>query len=186
MKRVFLFPTIEEGKAFILTAPKDAVFISGVGMAETAAVTIKAVKLKKPDLIILAGVAGAYDPTVPLGEVVEVVEERVAELPAKYAEVYSSVGFTPLKKVSANTVSRSGAQAGEAAIENMEGAAFFAVCRALGVDGCEIRALSNHVGEPFELWKFDEAVENLTSRLIQIFPPQPVSKEPTKSRKEQD
>ena len=34
MKRIFIFPTIEEAKAFILTEPRDPVFVGGVGMAE--------------------------------------------------------------------------------------------------------------------------------------------------------
>ena len=39
MKRIFIFPTIEEAKAFILTQPRDPVFVAGVGAAEIAATT---------------------------------------------------------------------------------------------------------------------------------------------------
>ena len=46
MKRIFIFPTIEEAKAFILTEPRDPVFVGGVGMAEIAAATLRAVKAK--------------------------------------------------------------------------------------------------------------------------------------------
>ena len=42
MKRIFIFPTIEEAKAFILTEPRDPVFVGGVGMAEIAADESKA------------------------------------------------------------------------------------------------------------------------------------------------
>ena len=58
MKRIFIFPTIEEAKAFILTEPRDPVFVGGVGMAEIAAATLRAVKAKKPQLVVLAGIAG--------------------------------------------------------------------------------------------------------------------------------
>ena len=54
-------------------------------------------------------------------------------------------------------------------VENMEGAAFFAVCDALGVACCQIRAVSNYVGEPFGQWAVEEAVGNLTEKLNQIF-----------------
>ena len=54
-------------------------------------------------------------------------------------------------------------------IENMEGAAFFAVCEALGVACCQIRAVSNYVGQPFDRWAGGLAVENLTATLTQIF-----------------
>ena len=51
----------------------------------------------------------------------------------------------------------------------MEGAAFFAVCEALGIACCQIRAVSNYVGEPFDRWAGGLAVENLTATLTQIF-----------------
>ena len=72
MKRIFIFPTIEEAKAFILTQPRDPVFVAGVGAAEIAAATIRAVKARKPQLVVLAGIAGAYDRSLQRGEVVEV------------------------------------------------------------------------------------------------------------------
>lgn len=281
MKRIFIFPTIAEAKAFILTEPRDAVFVAGVGMAEIAAATVRAVKAKKPQLVVLAGIAGAYDRTLQRGEVVEVITERVAGLPERFAREYEASGpDLGLPLAGGVTVNRSGeglqegAQEGaqevpagataevlqqvgagaeneqvlqpvgagagaelvlqpggtgagadqapapvtpgfiptdEAAdlataggpsydvptaepaadelsakgqsacvdstgtedalpeVENMEGAALFAVCEALGVACCQVRAISNYVGEPFEEWAVDEAVENLTAKLTQIF-----------------
>lgn len=247
MKRIFIFPTIEEAKAFILTQPRDPVFVAGVGAAEIAAATIRAVKARKPQLVVLAGIAGAYDRTLQRGEVVEVVTERIAGIPERYAREYETSGpdlGLPLaagvtvnrsgdglretgreqefretgsgipepEAQSGDTVSASAGQtlqpAGERAdspeqpsdmqsaiektngtagqgslpgidgtdgqsalpeIENMEGAAFFAVCEALGVACCQIRAVSNYVGEPFDRWAGGLAVENLTATLTQTF-----------------
>lgn len=233
MKRIFIFPTVEEAKAFILTEPRDPVFVGGVGMAEIAAATLRAIKAKKPHLVVLAGIAGACDRTLRRGEVVEVVTERVAGIPARYAREYETTGpDLGLPPAAGVTVSRSGdalteepdaeaaertpedtavpqaAGAGQAdaatmqeqavghpaaespasgagpgaaclsgpdteeslpRVENMEGAAFFAVCEALGVACCQIRAVSNYVGEPFGQWAVGEAVENLTATLTQIF-----------------
>ena len=92
MKRIFIFPTIEEAKAFILTQPRDPVFVAGVGAAEIAAATIRAVKARKPQLVVLAGIAGAYDRSLQRGEVVEVVSERIAGIPARYAREYETSG----------------------------------------------------------------------------------------------
>lgn len=92
MKRIFIFPTIEEAKAFILTEPRDPVFVGGVGMAEIAAATLRAVKAKKPQLVVLAGIAGACDRTLRRGEVVEVVTERIAGIPERYAREYETSG----------------------------------------------------------------------------------------------
>ena len=224
MKRIFIFPTIEEAKAFILTQPRDPVFVAGVGAAEIAAATIRAVKARKPQLVVLAGIAGAYDRSLQRGEVVEVVTERIAGIPERYAREYETSGpDLGLPLAAGVTVNRSGdglretgreqefretgsgipepqsgdavsAPAGQALqpageradspeqtsdmqsaigdtngtndtdgqsalpeIENMEGAAFFAVCEA------------NYVGEPFDRWAVGLAVENLTATLTQIF-----------------
>ena len=222
MKRIFIFPTIEEAKAFILTEPRDPVFVGGVGMAEIAAATLRAVKAKKPQLVVLA-----CDRTLRRGEVVEVVCERIAGIPERYAREYETSGpDLGLPLAAGVTVNRSGDgaaatgvpksaaegtghaagdagfaephpgftaddRAGHAAdgtqrqtpegnpentsegylpeVENMEGAAFFAVCDALGVACCQIRAVSNYVGEPFGQWAVEEAVGNLTEKLNQIF-----------------
>lgn len=260
MKRIFIFPTIEEAKAFILTQPRDPVFVAGVGAAEIAAATIRAVKARKPQLVVLAGIAGAYDRSLQRGEVVEVVTERIAGIPERYAREYETSGPDLRLPLAAGvTVNRSGdglremdreqefretesgipepqsgdavsAPAGQALqlageradspeqtsdmqsaiektsgtdgqnalpvigdtndtdgqgslpgidstdgqsalpeIENMEGAPFFAVCEALGVACCQIRAVSNYVGEPFDRWAVGLAVENLTATLTQIF-----------------
>lgn len=247
MKRIFIFPTIEEAKAFILTQPRDPVFVAGVGAAEIAAATIRAVKARKPQLVVLAGIAGAYDRSLQRGEVVEVVTERIAGIPARYAREYETTGpDLGLPLAAGVSVNRSGdglrerpqenggkqedfpaetassyaalqaarmaetksgdgtSDAAEQAlqpagtsenrpeqpsdtlpaigdmknadgqtalpeIENMEGAAFFAVCEALGVACCQIRAVSNYVGEPFGRWAVGQAVENLTATLTQIF-----------------
>ncbi|MCD8274069.1 MAG: hypothetical protein LUC96_03645 [Alistipes sp.] len=180
MKRIFIFPTIEEAKAFILTQPRDPVFVAGVGAAEIAAATIRAVKARKPQLVVLAGIAGAYDRTLRRGEVVEVVTERIAGIPARYAREYETTGpDLGLPLAAGVTVNRSGEGLRDGLsetpsdtlpeIENMEGAAFFAVCEALGVACCQIRAVSNYVGEPFGRWAVGQAVENLTATLTQIF-----------------
>ena len=88
MKRIFIFPTIEEAKAFILTEPRDPVFVGGVGMAEIAA---------------------AYDRSLQRGEVVEVVTERIAGIPERYAREYETSGpDLGLPLAAGVTVSRSG------------------------------------------------------------------------------
>ena len=109
MKRIFIFPTIEEAKAFILTQPRDPVFVAGVGAAEIAAATIRAVKARKPQLVVLAGIAGAYDRSLQRGEVVEVVTERIAGIPERYAREYETSGpDLGLPLAAGVTVNRSG------------------------------------------------------------------------------
>ena len=169
MKCVVLFPTIEEAKSFIITEQKHPVFISGVGMAETAASLIKAIKVKRPKFVVLAGIAGAYDRSLKIGDVVEVTQERISQLPERYIETYKNDGVTDLLGVSSNSVVTSSSDSNGAQIENMEGAALFSVCKALDVECCQVRAISNYVGDPFEEWDIDGAVTNLTKTLAELF-----------------
>lgn len=168
MKIAVIFPTIEEGKLFILSRGELPVFISGVGMVATSVGIIKAIKAKKPKFIILAGIAGAYDRSLNIGDVVEVTQERVSQLPEKYIEIYKNEPATHLPYVTSNTVTCSVESANGAQIENMEGATLFAMCKALDVECCQIRAISNYVGDPFEEWNIDLAVENLTNTLQEL------------------
>ena len=136
MRTVVLFPTAGEAEAFRRRCPGVAYRITGVGPAAAAAATARAIVDERPDLLLLAGIAGVY----PASEVA--VGEAVS-----------------------NSVARSGAAPAGAEVENMEGAAFFAVAAALGVPAAEVRAVSNRVGEPFGVWRVADACEALAREL---------------------
>ena len=154
MRTVVLFPTAGEAEAFRRRCPGVAYRITGVGPAAAAAATARAIVDERPDLLLLAGIAGVYPASeVAVGEVVAVAEERVEGLPERYADVYRPTFAVPgLRTAVSNSVARSGAAPAGAEVENMEGAAFFAVAAALGVPAAEVRAVSNRVGEPFGVW----------------------------------
>lgn len=167
---IYLFPTELEAAPFRALRPTARVVISGVGLAATAATL--AMLGREGSLVasrvVLAGLAGAYDERVAVGAVVEVVEECCAELPERFRRSYSVQPRTKLRHVGSNSVHR-GAKGGEdAAIENMEGATLFAMAEAMGFEACEVRAISNRVGEPFDRWKTKEALEALAHALIEI------------------
>jgi nucleoside phosphorylase len=56
-----------------------------------------------------------------------------------------------------------------AEIENMEGAALFAMAEAVGFRAVEIRAISNRVGESFDEWHIDDAIAALAAELKRIY-----------------
>lgn len=167
MNHIFLFPTELEAASFRLLCPDAEVVISGVGMAATAATLLRF--LHEGRTIVLAGIAGAYGGRVALGEVVEVVSERVAELPERFQREYRTTAQTTLRGVVSNTVCGCGVDSRDADIENMEGAALFAMAEAAGFKAVEIRAISNIVGEPFEMWDIPLATTNLAQRLKSLF-----------------
>lgn len=76
MRRIFIFPTIEEAKAFILTGTKAPVFVAGGSAAETAACIVRAVRAKRPHHLVLAGFAQLHDGVLSPETVVEVVTAR--------------------------------------------------------------------------------------------------------------
>lgn len=167
---VVIFPTAGEAAPFRRMYPEAEVVISGVGQALAAATAAQVITTKRADLIILAGIAGAYPESGLLrGEVCCVSIEREAQLPKKFAAAFQSDYIpTGVRHVVSNTAPETCIEAQGAAIENMEGAAIFALCNRLGVRVCECRAISNYVGEPFERWSIREATENLAKKLCEI------------------
>lgn len=171
MNVFYLFPTELEAKAFRELSPKCEVVISGVGMVATAAVIARLVgrgELTAEDIVVLAGIAGTYGDSVAVGSVVEVVEECCAELPERFQERYRVAPHTSLRNVVSNTVHGKDVAQGVAEIENMEGAALFALAREYGFGVAEIRAISNRVGEEFACWHVREAVEALAHELSNL------------------
>lgn len=169
-KVIYIFPTELEAAPFRELCSTAEVVISGVGMAATSAAitSLYATCCRLCDVrLVLAGLAGSYGDSCALGEVVEVRSEVCSELPSRFQREYHNRCCTTLRSVSSNTVHRGGECCG-ADIENMEGAAMFALAETLGLSVTEIRAISNRVGEPFAEWKIDEALKALAEALVKI------------------
>lgn len=167
---IFIFPTQEEAARFRVVAPDVQIEICGVGLAQAAA-SISAIieRSESSEELLLCGIAGSYcADRVGVGEVVEVVEESISQLPSKYSKSYTAESQTHLRGVKSNSVNTPQVGYNGADIENMEGASFMALCAAHARRGVQIRAISNVVGEPFEQWRVDEALDNLTSYLIGV------------------
>ncbi len=67
------------------------VLITGVGMIPTAYLLGKQLTLRQYDLAINAGIAGTFNRSLPLGSVVNVVEDCVAELGAEDGDNFLSM-----------------------------------------------------------------------------------------------
>ena len=164
---VYLFPTELEAAPFREVAPDCEVVISGVGTVATAATIVELYRegcIGEGSVVVLAGVAGSYDERLDYGEVVEVVEECCVELPERFRTTYRNTPRTMLRGVRSNTMHAT-AKAEGALIENMEGAALFAMAEVLNIKVVEIRAVSNRVGESFAEWHLDYALGNLSKTL---------------------
>lgn len=170
---IYLFPTELEAKAFRELCPDAEVVISGVGMAATAA-TIASLTPRAEDVVVLAGIAGAYSDSVAVGSVavgsvVEVVSEVCVELPERFRHTYKQAcPSTSLRGATSNTVHTMQSESHGADVENMEGAALFAMSEVMGFRAVEVRVISNRVGESFDEWHLDDAIVALAAELKRI------------------
>ena len=155
-RTLFLFPTEAEAAPFRALRPDAAVAIIGVGIAEAAAGTAAQMVVTDPTRVVLCGIAGACDDRLSVGQVVEVVSDRVEGLPDAYTFEYENDPVTGLEQVRTLTVNRSGD-----AMRNQTNFDY--------EDFCHIRAVSNRVGEPFEQWRVGEAVAALAAVASQLF-----------------
>ncbi len=166
--------------------------ITGVGMVATAFAMGMHLSGKKYDLVINLGIAGSFDRRIALGDVLEIAEDRIAELGAQDDEQFipiETLGFgescfypakaiTQLKQVKAITVNTVHGHEESIAeishrlqpqLESMEGAAFFYACKQAGVAGVQIRAVSNYVERRNrDNWQIGLAIKNLNNFAIAL------------------
>jgi|SRR2546428_3020448 len=82
MRLLVVTATKAEVQPFINSHPNADVLITGVGMIATTYQLTKHLAQKPYDLIINAGIAGTFDRSIELGEVVQVISEEIPELGA--------------------------------------------------------------------------------------------------------
>ena len=165
---IILFPTELEAARLRRLRPDLDIRICGVGAVECAIEVARILRTEREPLL-LCGIAGAYDHTLQKGDVVAVTEERYAHISTGYIDSYhATIEIDDLPTAISNTVSHCGMEADGADIENMEGAALFAIAKAEGVPCAEIRAISNYVGEERKDWNIDLALERLTETILEL------------------
>lgn len=165
---ILLFPTEMEASRLRELRPDLDIRICGIGAVETATEVARILRNER-EPILLCGIAGAYDTSLKKGDVVTVKEERFAYLSTGYNHSYlATIEINDLPMVRSNTVSHCAMAAEGAQIENMEGAALFALAEAEGVACGEIRAISNYVGEERSEWDIPLALERLTDTILSL------------------
>lgn len=183
-KIVILSPTEPEIAPFRYGAADGTeIRITGVGPYRCAVATMAAVRDCNPQLLILAGIAGAYPGSgLSVGQTVLVASECAADAGSfvagdftpKFSGRYDCPWLpagVPFRAVDSNSVGVAGTPFADRVgvqIENMEGAAFFYACLQCGVPFLELRAVSNRVGDPFPEWDVRGAVTALADSLCEL------------------
>lgn len=166
------------------------ILITGIGMLNTSISLTQRLSSGKYDLLINIGVAGSFNTELNIGDVVEVVEEKISELGFEDGESFSEFNEFNLKNVFENksktdllsvrsiTVNRVHGNKRSITeiinrinpdIENMEGAAFFQVCNTFNVPCIQIRAISNKVEHRNkDNWNLALAIKNLNNKVEEI------------------
>jgi futalosine hydrolase len=175
-----------------------SVLITGAGMVPTAFALGKHLPLNVYNLVINLGIAGSFDRSIQLGDVLEITQDTFSELGAEDDTSFISIEqlglgagiFTAtsslehftrnitIKKASGITVNTvHGNEANIATIvarfkpqlESMEGAAFFYACHELKVPCIQIRAVSNYVEKRNrDNWQIGLAVKNLNTFALNL------------------
>ena len=169
MKTLLIFATEAEAAPIRALRADLETAICGVGAVECALAMAKIIEEHKPEAVVLCGIAGAYDKTLNVGDVVSVVAENTASLPAVYRKSYLATLKLPLPEVTSNTVMAVGAEAAGSQVENMEGAAIFALCNHYGIKCAQIRAISNYTDDVRSAWDIPTALEALTAAINRLF-----------------
>jgi futalosine hydrolase len=191
MKITVLFPTQTEASLF----HDDAVncIVSGVGLTATAVATLRAIQQHRPDVLILAGIAGMYSHApFKIGDVLLVESEVEGDLGFFTPEGFVHMAHLPLdmeferrhtlhcphlpadapfplaRSASLNAAMAPFIDSSELDIENMEGAAFFHVCQQENQRFLELRAVSNLVKIGDDQWDMQGSVRAMTDGLHQL------------------
>jgi futalosine hydrolase len=173
------------------------ILVAGVGMVNTAFYMGKCSGLMF-DYMINAGICGAFNRELKIGEVVNIEEDTLSEMGAEDGTAfikYQQLGLegtnlyrnhikTPIKQlnnlrkvkgITVNKVHGSDASIKDAVaffnadVESMEGAAFFRGCQNLKADYFQLRAVSNYVERRDKSkWNVGMAIENLNHFLVDL------------------
>ena len=172
------------------------ILITGIGMVSTAYQMGRTFTNEHFDLALNVGIAGSFKQEIPIGSVMNVVEDRFSEIGFEEGNTITSFkefgvnavvknlflfkhkslsGLQQVKGITVNTVHGNAAsiekikQFFNPDVESMEGAAFLFACNEEKVPCVQIRSISNFVEERNKsLWNIAIAVENLNKALIKL------------------
>lgn len=162
--------------------------VGGIGPVDAAARVARALYAQKYDMVINAGIAGAFPGVAHVGdgvvvgeELYEIQQESGAPLtlppgnlvadrvPAdsQLIEAITALGFPLVRGITVSAVTATEATATRlrgrgAEIESMEGFAVLRAAQLAGVPAIEVRGISNIVGERAKSeWNFDAGISGL-------------------------
>jgi futalosine hydrolase len=162
--------------------------VAGIGPVDASARVARALSAQKYDMVVNAGIAGAFEGVAHVGdgvvvgeELFEVQQENGAPLAlpsgnivadrvpsdSQLIEAITALGFPLVRGITVSQVTATEATAARlrargAEIETMEGFAVLRAAQLAGVPAIEVRGISNIVGERAKSeWNFDAGIMGL-------------------------
>jgi futalosine hydrolase len=186
-------------RVLVVSATKNEVsldgvdhLVTGIGMVATAIELSKKLSQNKYDLVINAGIAGSFNRSLKIGQIVEVVKDTFSEIGAQDGNQFLSpndieldvdsvfhneakTSFDPVSAITVNTIHGEDTSIVRVMyrlnpqIETMEGAAFFMTCQRFSVKCIQLRSISNYVEKRNKSkWDIPKAIKNLNIELNNI------------------
>ena len=176
--------------------PGVATLATGVGPVESGCAVAAALVRERYDLVVSAGIAGAFDGAARVGDGVVVSDETfdltredgtpivlpdsepiedAARSDAGLVAALRLRGFAALRGITVARATTSEATAHRLAnrgwhVETMEGFAVLRACERAGVRAVEVRGISNRVGaRERNGWDFDAAADGLARIMDNLF-----------------
>jgi futalosine hydrolase len=198
MKILLVSATQLEVQEYVLSAPHHDILITGVGMHAAVFELTHLLHHKRYDLVVQAGVAGAFSTSaLQPGDVVAVAQDAFGDLGSFENKLIKSLqelnlstekewlintnpllaplGLPAVKGITLNTITDDDAYINalinkwQPDIETMEGAALHYVCTRLKQPYVQLRAISNFVGERDKSkWLLAGSITNLNNALKAI------------------
>ena len=171
------------------------ILITGIGLTATTYSLMRQLRLKKPDVVLQAGVGGCFDTSIPLGQVVVVKQEAIADqsvIELNQLKTLFDLKLVPqdqfpfkkgwlinnsevLKGISVNEITTSKqkvkfyTETFNPVVESMEGAALHYVCLMENIPFIQLRAVSNYIAERNKKnWNMKESILNLNKEIIKL------------------
>lgn len=181
-------------EAGFLQTEKFDILITGVGMIATAFALGKYLTATY-NLVLNLGIAGSFDPDIPLGTVLNVTADEFSELGAENKGTFLSIeelgfgkssyqahnnllhsalsGLRKVKGITVNTVHGTLQSINDIKkrlnpiTESMEGAAVLYCCEKEGIPCLQVRSISNYVApRNRDSWEIGLAIKNLNEWAI--------------------
>jgi len=152
------------------------ILITGIGLTATTYSITKQIQIRRPDIIIQAGIGGCFNQDLVLGSVVAIKQEAIGDQAViEKGDVLKRIKLRKVKGITINEITTSKKKIKlyqdifDPVIESLEGAALHYICLMEKIQFLQIRSASNYIGERNKKnWNMKDSIGNLNKEIIRL------------------